>query len=185
MLSKNRNHLKRDGALLAGLRALRWQDVDFANKQIQVRQRADKFNEIGSPKSEASWRSIPIGPTLVSVLREWQAESLKWSDKNKLGLVFCNGAGNTATIPLSITAFVNSSMNSGTPSVRSLICSAISRQGGYYPGISTDRPFNVVGPGSRSTREDDLLERVLTYFVLADVLVARNCRITSCGLPVA
>jgi integrase len=37
-----------------------------------VRQRADRYNAIGKPKSAAGERVIPLPPTLVSELRKWR-----------------------------------------------------------------------------------------------------------------
>jgi integrase len=54
------------------LRGLRWQDVDFDNRAIHVRQRADEFGEIGRPKSEAGERTIPMPPIVINALREWR-----------------------------------------------------------------------------------------------------------------
>src|SRR5262249_56070844 len=42
------------------LRGLRWADVDLKKGEIHVRQRADKYREIGDPKSEGSRRSVPL-----------------------------------------------------------------------------------------------------------------------------
>jgi integrase len=54
------------------LRGLRWTDVDLAKGELSVRQRADRYNAIGRPKSRASTRTIPIGPFVVNTLREWK-----------------------------------------------------------------------------------------------------------------
>lgn len=54
------------------LRGLRWSDVDLKGGEIHVRQRADRYNKIGNPKSEAGGRTIPIGPTVINTLREWK-----------------------------------------------------------------------------------------------------------------
>ena len=76
-------------AALCGLRAseqraLRWEDVDFSGAQIHVRQRADAYNEIGEPKSNAGHRSIPMGPFVANTLKLW-----KWRcPPSPLGLVF-------------------------------------------------------------------------------------------------
>jgi integrase len=64
-------------AIFAGLRAselrgLQWRDVDFDGRQIHVRQRADRFNEIGRPKSEAGERTIPVPPLVLKSLKEWK-----------------------------------------------------------------------------------------------------------------
>jgi integrase len=64
-------------AALTGLRAselrgLRWQDVDLDRGELHVRQRADRFGTIGSLKSKAGERAVPITPQLADILREWQ-----------------------------------------------------------------------------------------------------------------
>lgn len=54
------------------LRGLRWQDVDFDKRSINVHQRADEFGEIGRPKSDAGERTIPVPPLVTNTLREWK-----------------------------------------------------------------------------------------------------------------
>ena len=54
------------------LRGLRWQDVDFKSGELHVHQRADRYNEIGKPKSKAGDRTVPLGPLVLNVLREWK-----------------------------------------------------------------------------------------------------------------
>jgi integrase len=54
-----------------------------------VRQRADRFGQIGKPKSEAGARMIPLGPLVVNTLKEWRLAC----PKGELGLVFPNGKG--------------------------------------------------------------------------------------------
>ena len=63
-------------AALCGLRAselrgLRWADVDLKAAALRVRQRADRWGNIGAPKSETSEREIPLPPEALSELREW------------------------------------------------------------------------------------------------------------------
>src|SRR5260370_2864291 len=53
------------------LRGLRWTDVDLAKGELRVRQRADRYNAIGHPKSPSSTRTIPIGPFIGNWLRGW------------------------------------------------------------------------------------------------------------------
>jgi len=77
------------GLRASELRGLRWQDVDLKKGEIHVRQRADKFNAIGKPKSEAGDRTIPLGPLVVNTLKRWKLAC----PKGELGLVFPNGAG--------------------------------------------------------------------------------------------
>ena len=64
-------------AMLTGLRAselrgLRWADVDFKAKTISVNQRADKYCEIGPPKSKAGYRTIPVGDAVIAELKKWK-----------------------------------------------------------------------------------------------------------------
>lgn len=60
------------GLRASELRGLRWSDLDFEERQLRVRQRADRYNDIGSPKSEAGGRSVPISPIVVNTLKEWK-----------------------------------------------------------------------------------------------------------------
>jgi integrase len=54
------------------LRGLRWVDVDLKKGELHVRQRADRYGVIGAPKSASGHRTIPLGPIVVNVLREWK-----------------------------------------------------------------------------------------------------------------
>ena len=71
------------------IRGLRWQDVDLKRGELNVRQRADQYNEIGKPKSESGDRSIPLGPLVANALKEWRLAC----PRGDLGLVFPNGEG--------------------------------------------------------------------------------------------
>lgn len=95
------------GMCASELRGLRWEDVDFAKMLIRVRQRADRYNAIGRPKSEAGDRDVPIPGPLVNVLREWRLVCPK-KDTGKrdaegqpvkaLELVFPNGQGKVESL---------------------------------------------------------------------------------------
>src|SRR5262249_50750077 len=55
------------------LRGLRWSDVDLKKGEVHVRQRADKYYEIGAPKSAGSRREIPLDSgAVIPALREWR-----------------------------------------------------------------------------------------------------------------
>ena len=60
------------GLRLSELRGLRWQDVDFAGSTITVRQRADAWGALGSPKAAASRRTIPVPPLVINALKQWK-----------------------------------------------------------------------------------------------------------------
>jgi integrase len=94
-------------AILTSLRAselrdLRWWDVDLASASLHVPQRADRYGEIGKPKSRAGWRTVPLPPICCNSLRQWKLVCPKRdagkvdADGNaikELHLVFPNGAG--------------------------------------------------------------------------------------------
>jgi integrase len=86
------------GLRASELRGLRWEDLDLDTRkpELHVRQRADKFRTIGAPKSQSSYRTIPLPPDTVQVLREWKLQCPK--KQGRLWLVFPNGAGNVALI---------------------------------------------------------------------------------------
>src|SRR5271157_5631389 len=60
------------GLRASELRGLRWQDVDLDKRELHVRQRADRYLAIGSPKSESGERAVPLPPIVVNTLREWK-----------------------------------------------------------------------------------------------------------------
>ncbi len=95
------------GLRASELRGLRWSDVDFDKRSIRVHQRADRFNEIGQPKSEAGERTVPAPPIVINTLREWKLVCPKRpmgkqdTDGNpimQLELVFPNGLGNVESL---------------------------------------------------------------------------------------
>jgi integrase len=71
------------------LRGLQWRDVDLKRGHIHVRQRADRYNAIGNPKSEAGERLIPLGPFVLNMLREWKLKC----PASALGLAFPTSRG--------------------------------------------------------------------------------------------
>jgi integrase len=82
------------GLRASELRGLRWSDVDLdKNKsELHVQQRADRFNNIGPPKTAAGERTVPLPPMVANTLREWKLRCPK--KDGKLWLVFPNGEGN-------------------------------------------------------------------------------------------
>ena len=71
------------------LRGLRWEDVDLKAGELHVRQRADRYNVIGSPKSKSGHRAVPLGPEVRNVLREWKLRC----PRSELDLVFPTSTG--------------------------------------------------------------------------------------------
>jgi len=96
-------------ALHTGMRqgeicGLRWPDIDFNKKQITVRQQAkmDPMKKesliLGTLKTPAAYRTIPMDKRLIEVLKWHQAKQNKVKDDlgesyNDLGLVFCMPTG--------------------------------------------------------------------------------------------
>ena len=78
------------GMRISELRGLSWEPVDFNSKVIEVKQRADRYNEIGKPKSRSSKRMIPMSPSVLEHLSAWKLKC----PNGTLNRVFPNGAGN-------------------------------------------------------------------------------------------
>ena len=78
------------GLRASELRGLIWANVDLERRELHVRQRADRFNKIGQPKSESGERTVPLLPLVVNALREWKLAC----PRGELGLVFPNPKGN-------------------------------------------------------------------------------------------
>jgi integrase len=72
------------------LRGLTWTNVDIEKRLIHVRQRADRYNVIGNPKSEDGHRTVPMLPLVANALREWRVAC----PRSDLDLVFSNSKGN-------------------------------------------------------------------------------------------
>ena len=72
------------------LRGLRWADVDFDARLINVTQRADASHKIGNLKSKMAYRSLRLSSLALNALREWKLAC----PKSDLDLVFPNGIGN-------------------------------------------------------------------------------------------
>jgi integrase len=79
----------RCGLRASELRGLPWTDINFEKAELHVRQRADRYHQIGNPKSEDSHRTVPIAPATLAALREWKKEC----PAGELNLVFPNDAG--------------------------------------------------------------------------------------------
>jgi len=77
------------GLRASELRGLTWDDVDLKRAILRVRQRADRWDTIGSPKSATSAREVPLVPMVVNTLREWKLAC----PKGPLGLVFPDDGG--------------------------------------------------------------------------------------------
>ena len=81
--------LSRNGALEFGQPAARTNPGTEHSRRIHVRQRADRYNRLGPPKSKAGTRTIPLSPLLLNTLKAWRLAS----PPSELDLVFPNGAG--------------------------------------------------------------------------------------------
>jgi integrase len=77
------------GLRASELRGLRWADVDFEGRLINVTQRADASHNIGKLKSKAAYRSLRLSTLVLNALREWKLAC----PNGDLDLVFPNGLG--------------------------------------------------------------------------------------------
>jgi len=82
------------GLRASELRGLRWSDVNLKAGELHVVQRADRFNEIGAPKSEAGTRTVPFPKFVANTLKEWKLVC----PKSDLDLVFPNGLGRVESL---------------------------------------------------------------------------------------
>ena len=90
------------GMRASEVRGLRWSDVNLKAGEIYVRQRADKGGRIGSPKSSAGTRTIPLPGYVVQALKDWQPSVVNLASGTPDGLVFPNPKGK----PLSLSSII-------------------------------------------------------------------------------
>jgi integrase len=83
------------GLRASELRGLQWGDVDLDTGELTVRQRADRWGSIGSPKSDAGKRTVPLAPMVANALREWRLSCPPGSGD----LVFPNTKGRVDSLP--------------------------------------------------------------------------------------
>ncbi|MXP29574.1 tyrosine-type recombinase/integrase [Porphyrobacter algicida] len=55
-------------------RGLPWESVNLEKGTVIISQRADRWRTIGPPKSETSFRTIPMTPSCVKALTAWKSE---------------------------------------------------------------------------------------------------------------
>jgi integrase len=78
------------GLRASELRGLRWRDVDLKAGELHVRQRADRYNKIGAPKSDSSVRTMPLNDVLNAALKTWKMKS---EHSGQDDYVFCTSTG--------------------------------------------------------------------------------------------
>jgi len=79
------------GLRASELRGLRWRDIDLKKGEVHVRQRADRYRQIGNPKSDDSRRTIPLDlDTVGDALKQWKLKCGNFDSD----LVFPAGSGN-------------------------------------------------------------------------------------------
>src|SRR5262245_38445837 len=91
------------GLRASELRGLRWEDVEFSANEIHIRQRADRFNDIGA-LSASSHRTIPFGRIVANTLRDWKLRCPHGS------VVFPTNTGRIVEHSNLVKASLNSSM---------------------------------------------------------------------------
>ena len=116
------------GLRASELRGLTWSDIDLKQSELHVRQRADCFAAIGSLKSAAGRRSVPLLPMLVQALRHWQLAC----PPNAADLVFPARRG-----PLALQSIIQSHWH--PVQLRAGLVTADGRP--KYPGLHALRHF--------------------------------------------
>jgi integrase len=93
------------GLRASELRGLTWASVNLKAPSLSVSQSADRWNELGPPKSKAGYRTIPIGPGLTTALKAWKLRcppsplSLVFPNRPK-GRQWPSSAGHTGGAPI-------------------------------------------------------------------------------------
>ena len=106
------------GLRISELRGLRWNDIDLKRGELHVRQRADRYNTIGKPKSAAGERTVPLPPMLVNTLRKWKLAC----PNSEMGLVFPAADG-------SVESYVNITRHALNPT---LVAAGIAAKYGWH-----------------------------------------------------
>ena len=78
------------GLRISELRGLRKTDIQFDQLRVNIQQRADRWQKIGSVKSDAGFRSVPLPEGTITALKRCVVAS----PNSPLNLAFPNGAGN-------------------------------------------------------------------------------------------
>jgi integrase len=84
-------------AAFTGLRTseilgLRWSDVE--DDKLHVRQRADRYRQLGAPKTKSSKRTVPFGKVTDNALKTWKLAC----PPNESGLVFPSPDGRVISV---------------------------------------------------------------------------------------
>jgi integrase len=85
------------GLRASELRGLTWDAVDLERKVLTVRQRADRWNTIGSPKSASAKREVPLAPIVVNTLKEWKLRCPRFAGDGEPRLL---GAAEPIILPI-------------------------------------------------------------------------------------
>ena len=80
------------GCRLSEILGLKWQDVDFANGKVHIRQTL-QGGQFLAPKTDTSRRSIDLPPILMEEIATHQTRQMVELDSNEYDLVFPNQVG--------------------------------------------------------------------------------------------
>ncbi|MBV8120525.1 MAG: site-specific integrase [Alphaproteobacteria bacterium] len=88
------------GLRASEIRGLEWKHLDLdRGGTVTVEQRADRWNEIGAPKSSAGRRTIPLDRDMVQMLKEWRLRCPRRRSTGELVYVFPNTGGKIENLP--------------------------------------------------------------------------------------
>jgi integrase len=139
------------GLRASELRGLQWSSVDLKKGEITVRQRADRYQVMGQPKSATGERTIPLLPDVIPELREWKLKCPRRpNEEEPLDLVFPNTEGGViwhaniitrAWWPIQVAAGVTkrdgTAKYTGLHSLRHFLRLVVSRpKGGWWAGAA-------------------------------------------------
>jgi integrase len=78
------------GVRASEFHALRWRHVDFEKEEVRIDTRVDRWRNEDTTKTEAGIRSIPLGGSIIAMLKEWRLQSRFSRDED---LIFPNKKG--------------------------------------------------------------------------------------------
>ncbi|MBL4893333.1 MAG: site-specific integrase [Emcibacter sp.] len=95
-----RDHCMIVMAVMTGLRAselfgLGWRHIDFTKSIVMVRRRVDIWRQMGSLKTKASKRNVPIPSLAIELLKSWKSQCPDTEE----GLCFPNEVGKSLNRP--------------------------------------------------------------------------------------
>jgi integrase len=149
----------RQGELLG----LKWNDIDWENKQVHV-QRTYTKGMFFDVKTKTSNRRIDLGPSVIQELRSWE----RVCPANDLGLVFPNEEGR----PMNYSNMMNRHF------IPALIKAGIAKKVEISSASKTSGPAEIISPKAKGKRKKAKVEGKIRFHDLrhtyASLLIAQG-----------